>query len=203
MSPQFSGLKSKPFKKYAWRRQQAKVFCWLTIQPGKWRQYVPPKRRLTFIRLQLTSHVRNLHESGGNLSSACCLLDDFLLLCIHLIMKNEATYSSETSVGFQRTTGGYVIEDRYDVVSVNRSQMDIKRRTCDIRTWKTPLFLDISSNNIDTLFLVSLSLRRNPQHKSISTAVSATTAPPFQPRRHQWNLCNQGVFLGNQTDESH
>jgi hypothetical protein len=29
--------------------------------------------------------------------------------------------------------------------------MDIKRKTCDIRTWKKHLFLDISSTNIDTL----------------------------------------------------
>jgi hypothetical protein len=28
--------------------------------------------------------------------------------------------------------------------------MDIKRKTCDIRTWKKHLFLDISSTNIDT-----------------------------------------------------
>jgi hypothetical protein len=31
------------------------------------------------------------------------------------------------------------------------SQMDIKRKTCDIRTWKKHLFLGISSTNIDTL----------------------------------------------------
>jgi hypothetical protein len=35
--------------------------------------------------------------------------------------------------------------------SVNRSEMDIKRKTCDIRTWKKHLFLDISSTNIYTL----------------------------------------------------
>jgi hypothetical protein len=27
--------------------------------------------------------------------------------------------------------------------------MDIKRKTCDIRTWKKHLFLDLSSTNID------------------------------------------------------
>jgi hypothetical protein len=37
-------------------------------------------------------------------------------------------------------------------VSVNRSQMDIKREIYDIRIWKKKhLFLDISSTNIDTL----------------------------------------------------
>jgi hypothetical protein len=29
--------------------------------------------------------------------------------------------------------------------------VDIKRKTCDIETWKKRLFLDISSTNIDTL----------------------------------------------------
>jgi hypothetical protein len=33
----------------------------------------------------------------------------------------------------------------------NWSQMGIKTKTCDIRTWKKHLFLDISSTNIDTL----------------------------------------------------
>jgi hypothetical protein len=39
--------------------------------------------------------------------------------------------------------------------SVNRSQMDIKRKVCDIWTWKKQLFLDVSSTNIDT-FVPSL-----------------------------------------------
>jgi hypothetical protein len=40
---------------------------------------------------------------------------------------------------------------KYDGEPVNGSQIDIKRKTCDIRTWKKHLFLDISSTNIDTL----------------------------------------------------
>jgi hypothetical protein len=39
----------------------------------------------------------------------------------------------------------------YEGESVNRSQMDIKRKTRDIRNWKKHLFLDISSTNTDTL----------------------------------------------------
>jgi hypothetical protein len=39
----------------------------------------------------------------------------------------------------------------YDGELVNRSQMDIKRKTCDTRTWEKHLFLDISSTNTDTL----------------------------------------------------
>jgi hypothetical protein len=41
----------------------------------------------------------------------------------------------------------------YEGDAVNRSQMDIKYKTHDIRTWKRLLFLDISSINIDTLVL--------------------------------------------------
>jgi hypothetical protein len=39
----------------------------------------------------------------------------------------------------------------YEVESINRSQMNMKHKTCDIRTWKKHLFLDISSTNFDTL----------------------------------------------------
>jgi hypothetical protein len=40
---------------------------------------------------------------------------------------------------------------KYEGESVNMSQMNIKRETYDIRTWKKHLLLDISSANIDTL----------------------------------------------------
>jgi hypothetical protein len=38
----------------------------------------------------------------------------------------------------------------YEGEPANWTQLDIKRKTCDIRTWKKYLFLDISSTNIDT-----------------------------------------------------
>jgi hypothetical protein len=41
----------------------------------------------------------------------------------------------------------------YEGESVNRSQMDINPKTCDIPTWKKHLFLDISSTNTDILVL--------------------------------------------------
>jgi hypothetical protein len=41
----------------------------------------------------------------------------------------------------------------YDGESVNRSQIDVERKICDIRTWKKYLLLDISSTNIDILVL--------------------------------------------------
>jgi hypothetical protein len=39
----------------------------------------------------------------------------------------------------------------YEGESVNKSQMDIKRKICDIRTWEKHLFFDMPSTNIDTL----------------------------------------------------
>jgi hypothetical protein len=45
--------------------------------------------------------------------------------------------------------------------------MDIKRKTCDIRTREKHLFLDISSTGIDTLVPIALPARPNPQHRNI------------------------------------
>jgi hypothetical protein len=69
--------------------------------------------------------------------------------------------------------------------------MDMKRKTCDIRTWgkKRHLFLDISSTNIETL----VPLLRNPQNRSLLTVFSATSTPPFQPLRHQRNISHPVV----------
>jgi hypothetical protein len=37
---------------------------------------------------------------------------------------------------------------------------------------------------------IALPLRRNSQHRNLLTFVSATSAPPFQPLRHQQNVCH-------------
>jgi hypothetical protein len=42
-------------------------------------------------------------------------------------------------------------DSHYEGKSVNRSQMNIKRKPCDIRNWKKHLLLDISSTNTATL----------------------------------------------------
>jgi hypothetical protein len=39
----------------------------------------------------------------------------------------------------------------YEEESLNRSQMDIKRKASSVRTWKKRLFLDMTSTNVDTL----------------------------------------------------
>jgi uncharacterized protein (DUF2225 family) len=69
--------------------------------------------------------------------------------------------------------------------------MDIKHKTCDIRTWKKELFLDISSNNIvPSLYQCVCHL----------TVVSATFIPPFQPLSHQQNVCHQRWYLADETE---
>jgi hypothetical protein len=40
---------------------------------------------------------------------------------------------------------------------------------------------------------IALPVRRNPQHRSLLAVVSATSAPPFQPLRHQRNVCHAVV----------
>jgi hypothetical protein len=42
---------------------------------------------------------------------------------------------------------------------------------------------------------VALPVRRNPQHRSLLTVVSANSAPPFQPLRHQRNVCHQATVI--------
>jgi hypothetical protein len=69
--------------------------------------------------------------------------------------------------------------------------MDIKRKTYDIRTWKKYLFLDISSTNIDTL-VQSLYQCVATRCIEVFLTVSATSAFPFQPLRHERNVCHQG-----------
>jgi hypothetical protein len=81
----------------------------------------------------------------------------------------------------------------HEVDSVNRSQMDIKRKTCDIQNWnKIFISLHILHQHWYTC-PIALPLRRNPQHISVLTVVSATSAPPFQPLRHQRNVCDSTV----------
>jgi hypothetical protein len=71
--------------------------------------------------------------------------------------------------------------------------MGIKRKTCDIRTWRKHVLLDISSTNIDTLVPLLLSVSRNPQHRSLLTFISATSAPLFLPLLHQQKFCHPFV----------
>jgi hypothetical protein len=37
-----------------------------------------------------------------------------------------------------------------------------------------------------------IDIKRNPQHRGLLSVISATSAPPFQPLRHQRNVCHQG-----------
>jgi hypothetical protein len=50
--------------------------------------------------------------------------------------------------------------------------MDVKRKTCDIRTREKHLFLDIFSTNT---YPIALPVRRNSQHRSLLTVVPVTS----------------------------
>jgi hypothetical protein len=87
--------------------------------------------------------------------------------------------------------------------SVNRSQMGIKRKTCDIRTLKKHLFLNISSTNIDTL-VPSL----YQCIKTCSTEVFWLLSQPllhlrFNPFIISKTSATKVIFLEDQTEGSH
>jgi hypothetical protein len=71
--------------------------------------------------------------------------------------------------------------------------MDMKRKTCHIRTLGKNVFLDISSTQHWCTCPIALPVGRNQQHKSLLTVVSAISACPFQPLRHLRNACHPGV----------
>jgi hypothetical protein len=80
----------------------------------------------------------------------------------------------------------------YEGESVNMSQMDIRRKACDIRNWKKNISRHILRQHRYTC-PIALPVRRHPQHRSLLTVVSATSASPFQPLRHQRNFCHPVV----------
>jgi hypothetical protein len=68
----------------------------------------------------------------------------------------RVNFSGLHSVIYQKmepfiTTASRTLNPTYYGESVNRLQMDIKRKKCDIRSRKEHLFLNISSTNIGTL----------------------------------------------------
>jgi hypothetical protein len=65
----------------------------------------------------------------------------------------------------------------YEGNSVNMPHMDIKRKTCDIRTWKKRLFLDVTILHQHLYTCpIALPVRRNPQHRSLLTVVSTVAS---------------------------
>jgi hypothetical protein len=81
----------------------------------------------------------------------------------------------------------------YEGESVNRSQIDTKHKACDIRTWKKKYVIRHILQQHWYAYPIVLSLRRNPQHRSLLNVVSAISAPPFQSLRHQRNICHPVV----------
>jgi hypothetical protein len=92
----------------------------------------------------------------------------------------------------------------YEGKPANRSQMDTKRKTCDIRTRERNVyvFIDISSTDIDNL-VAPLTSAWKPAAQKFLTVVSATSAPTFQLLLHQQNVCHQDGCLADQTDGGH
>jgi hypothetical protein len=80
---------------------------------------------------------------------------------------------------------------KYERESVGGPQLNIKRKTCDIRTWGKKI-LDVSSS-IDTHVP---SLWQCVETRSVEIflkVVLATSAPPFEPLPQQRNVCHPVV----------
>jgi hypothetical protein len=70
--------------------------------------------------------------------------------------------------------------------------MDIKHKTCDIRTWKQHLFLNIPSTNTDTLVHRFTNASKPTAYKSF-WLLSQPLPCLFQPLRHQRSVCHPDV----------
>jgi hypothetical protein len=72
-----------------------------------------------------------------------------LLIYHQVMLQNAKTVKLWWTLGITNLSKLHIT--KYESELVNKLHMDIKRKTCDIRTWKRHLFLDISSTNIGTL----------------------------------------------------
>jgi hypothetical protein len=87
----------------------------------------------------------------------------------------------------------YVLYVLYEGESINRSEMNIKHKICNIWTWKKHLFLEHILHQHWYTCPFALPVRRSPQHWSLLTVVSTTYAPPFQTLRDRRNVCHPDV----------
>jgi hypothetical protein len=71
--------------------------------------------------------------------------------------------------------------------------MDIKRKTCDIRTWKKHLFLDISSTNIYT-FVPSLWQWSKPAAEKFFDRCLSHFRTSVSTSSSSAKFCQQGGF---------
>jgi hypothetical protein len=101
--------------------------AWLTLQPWRWRWYVPVKRWLTFtglhnvipqkMELSITTAVRTSNPNTVFWSVTPCysLVDVYRsfggMCCFSLSLQMEAAFTSETLVNFEQTTTLYYILD--------------------------------------------------------------------------------------------
>jgi hypothetical protein len=124
-------------------------------------------------------------------------------LILVTLISNSTVYITNEETFCQIFNGNYTWVVIYKGESVNRSQMDIKRKTCDIWTWKKKISRHILQQHW-YMCPIALPVRRNPQHRSLFTVVSATSTPPFQPLRHQRNFCHTVVnYFRRQTLSHH
>jgi hypothetical protein len=84
------------------------------------------------------------------------------------------------------------IESLYEGESINRSQMDTKRKMWYSNLEKTFISRHILHQHWYTC-PIALPVRRNLHHISFLTVISATSAPQYQRLCHQRNVCHPVV----------
>jgi hypothetical protein len=92
----------------------------------------------------------------------------YVTICRHL----ELVYS----IHDPNVAWGPLLDFR-NIIHNTKPQRDIKRKTCDIRTWKKRLFLDISSTNIDKIVPLLYQCFETRSIEVLLSVVSANSAP--------------------------
>jgi hypothetical protein len=115
----------------------------------------------------------------------------FPLVIIFLsLLPSEMCDSLDRAVHYH-VLGLTCLQQRYENfirgrVSINRSQMDVKSKTCDIRTWNKHLFIDISSTDIDILVPTLYQCVETRSHFRTSVSTSSSLAKRLPPRLNRF-----------------
>jgi hypothetical protein len=143
-------------------------------------------------------HCTYLHIFLANLHSVTNYVTLFYYLSVTVLVSTNKTVLQHL---WQITMWSRCKQFKYEAESVNRTQMDIKRKTCGQTCKKTFISQYILHRHWYT-WPITLPACQNLQHRNLLTTDSATSTPPFW-HHHQQNVCHQGVFLVDQMNGSH
>jgi hypothetical protein len=85
--------------------------------------------------------------------------------------------------------------NNYEGEPVNRSQMDIKCKTCYIQTWKKKIYFSTYPPSTSVHLSHHFTSESKPTAEKFFACCLSQFCTSFQPLLHQWNFCHQGGFL--------